>query len=216
MRCSRRLLPGLLVLAVSACGASDTTMRDDRPAYRRNPAPRQAYRITMTIGNAPGPFAHMRALAHHDVVTPECLPPPDDVPGGYTSPVPTAPVEIPLQPIANGTWSAVVYADQMLDEDYHGRGVCSWQMTGFVVQMKATGAAQETLFAPSYSIAKLLAGEPETVYFNKMSYPHFPDAEPSEYESVDTGSSDRFRFGPGLRDEDLFTVTFTARKEATP
>lgn len=180
--------------------------------YKQNPNPRQAYRVVMTIADAPGPFAQMRALAHYDVVNRECLPPPKDNPGGHTAPVPTAPKEVPLERLADDTYAGVVHADRMLDEDYYGRGVCRWQLTGFVVQMKATGADGETLFVPSYSVEKLLAGEPETVYFNKISYRDHNGT----YEPIDFGETDRSRFGPSIRDEDLFTITFMASREAAP
>jgi hypothetical protein len=209
-------------LALAACTPSGTDMtspasasaalarQEDAPAHRRNPQPKQAYRITMTIENAPGPFASMTALAQFDVVNKECLRPPKDNPGGHTSPVPTEDVEIPLQKVSDNTYSGMVYADQML-EDYNGRGICHWKLMQFRVHMKATGAEGETLFIPSIPDDKLLSGQPETVYFNKIGYPrsgsdNFPD----------TGLNDRGRFGPSIPDEDLFTVRFTSSKEAAP
>lgn len=205
---------GMLVAALActtAAACSPFAQEKAGMEFKRNPDPTQAFRITMTIKDAPGPFDSMRALAHYDVVNRECLRPPKDNPGGHTSPVPTAPTEFAMERIADGVYAGVVYADLMLDEDYTGHGVCHWQLTSVVVQMKATGADGETLFVPSISDEKLLAAQPETVYFNKSTYPragmdNFPD----------TGLSDRSRFGPSIQDDDLFTVTFTASKEATP
>jgi hypothetical protein len=197
----------------SASASEPTARKQDGPEYRKNPQAKQAYRITMTIENAPGPFAHMLGLAQFDVVNPECLPPPKDNPGGHTSPIPTEGVEIPLERVSDNTWTGVVYADQMLDEDYYGRGVCHWQLIQAQVQLKATGAKDETKFVPSFDNEKLLSGASETVHFNKISYPRFREEEPSEYESVSFGQTDRSRFGPSIKDEDLFTVTFTSRKE---
>lgn len=194
--------------AASASKSTPTAREQKRPDYRQNPQPRQAYRITMTIANAPGPFAHMLGLAQFDVVNPECLPPPDEN-NGHLWPVPTEGVEIPLQQVADNTYSGVVYADQMLDEDYYGRGACRWKLIQAQVQLKATGADGETKFVPSYPDKKLLAGEPEAVYFNKRSYPNL-----GADEFVNLGESNRSRFGPSIRDEDLFTVTFTSSKEA--
>lgn len=216
-------------LALAACNPSGIDMTDsspsspgasparaERPAYRRNPNPMQAYRITMRIEDAPGPFSHMRGLAQFDVANKECLRPPKDNPGGRTSPVPTEDVEIPLRKVSDTEYVGTVHADHLLDEDYNGRGVCRWRLMQFRVHMKATGADGETLFIPSIPNEKLLAAERETVYFNRISYPRFPDDEPSEYESVDTGVADRSRFSPSIRDDDLFTVTFTPSREATP
>ncbi len=36
---------------------------DGDPIYRKNPHPTQAYRITMTIENAPGPFGYISGFA---------------------------------------------------------------------------------------------------------------------------------------------------------
>lgn len=213
-------------LALAACSPSRTDMtspasasepaahKQDGPAYRQNPQPKQAYRITMTIENAPGPFASVKALAQYDVVNKECLRPPKGNPGGHTSPVPTEDVEIPLQKVSDTEYVGTVYADRMLDEDYNDRGVCHWQLMQFRVHMKATGADGETLFIPSIPDEKLLAGERETVYFNKISYPRLESS--SLDEPISFGQADRSRFGPSIQDEDLFTVAFTPSKEATP
>jgi hypothetical protein len=102
---------------------SDAAARgQDGTTYRTNPRPTQAYRITMTIADAPGPFASMRALAQYDVVNKECLSPPKDNPGGHTAPVPTEDVEIPLPRVSDNEYTGVVYADWMQDEDYTARG----------------------------------------------------------------------------------------------
>src|SRR3546814_7808352 len=93
----------------------------------------------MTITDAPGPFASMRALAQYDVVNKQCLSPPKDNPGGHTAPVPTKDVEIPLTRVSDNEYTGVVYADWMQDEDYTGHGACRWQLMQFRVRMKATG-----------------------------------------------------------------------------
>ena len=213
------------LLALSACQQGPIAMTDttsDTPAardasraeYRRNPDPREAYRITMRIKDAPGPFASMRALAQYDVTNRECLAPPRDNPGGRSSPVPTEDVEIALTPTGDGQYAATVYGDYMLDEDYTGNGACHWELMQFRVHMKATGAKGETLFIPSIPDRKLLAGESETVYFNKVAYPRRASSELEEPLSL--GESDRSRYGPSIRDDELFTVTFDLGKDAAP
>lgn len=206
--------PSGIDMSIPASPSDAAARGQDGATYRTNPQPRQAYRITMTIREAPGPFASMRALAHYDVVNKECLRPPKDNPGGHTAPVPTAPTEFVMDRIADGVYAGVVYADLMLDEDYTGHGVCRWQLTSVVVQMKATGADRETLFVPSISGKALLAEEVETVYFNRISYPRLESS--SLDEPISFGLADRSRFGPAIRDDDLFTVTFTPSEEATP
>ena len=205
------------VLALAACSPSGLNMSQSathtqaasRPTVHRNPQPKQAYRITMRIDNAPGPFAKMLGLAQFDVVNTECLRPPKDNPGGYSSPVPTDAAEIPLTQVNDNTWSGVVYADQMLDEEYiPGRGVCHWQLIQAQVQMKATGADGETRFVPNIRRDKILAAEAQTIYFNKRTYP-----KASMVDYTDDGLESRSMFGPSITDEDLFTVTFHAEKE---
>lgn len=219
------ILPGLaFTLALAGCSPTGIDMTNAAPSsdaspaapgtaqpqYRRNPAPTRAYRITMTIRDAPGAFAWMRPIAHYDVVNRECLSPPKDNPGGRSAPTPTEALDVALEPVGPGVYATTVYADYIQDEDYVGQGVCRWELTGFVVQMKATGAARETLFTPNMFGEDLLAGMTETNYFNKISYPRL---ESSELEQpLSTGQSDRSRFGPSIRDEDLFTVTFAAVK----
>lgn len=142
----------------------------------------------------------------------ECLAPPKDNPGGHTSPVPTEDVEIPLTKVSDTEYVGTVYADRMLDEDYNGRGVCHWQLMQFRVHMKATGAKGEGQIISSIPAEKLLGEQSETVYFNKISYSERDDT----YEPIDFGEANRSRFGPSIKDADLFTVTFTPSKEATP
>lgn len=183
--------------------AAPTTAR-----HARNPAPVDAYRITMTIVDAPGPFASMRALAQYDVTNRECLAPPKHNPGGRSSPVPTEDIEIPLTPVGEGRYTAVVYADAMRDEDSNGHGLCHWELVQFRVHMTATGGEHETLYIPSIAGRKLVARQPETIYFNKRSYPAL-----GESQFVNPGEGERGRFGPSIRDSDLFTVTFAPDRE---
>jgi hypothetical protein len=194
----------------SASASESTARKQDGPEYRKNPQPGQAYRITMTIENAPGPFAHMLGLAQFDVVNPECLPPPDDN-NGHLWPVPTEGVEIPLQKVAESTYSGVVYADQMLDEDYYGRGVCRWKLIQAQVQLKATGAEADAKFIPSISDEKILAEGSESTFLFKRVYPRVPDLPNMPVP----GQTDRSKMSDEIRDEELFTVTLSARKEAS-
>ena len=182
-------------------------------AYRENPHPTQAYRITITIKDAPGPFGWMRPLAHYDVVNPECLSPPEDNPGGRSAPVPTRPTDFKLERRSDGVYTGVVYADLMQDEDYVDNGVCHWALTSIVLQMKATGADGETLFAPGILVPDSISGPPQILYFNKISYPRLQSSELAQ--PLDTGEL-RSRFGPSIRDEDLFSITFDLRREAMP
>ncbi len=217
-RMSRATLGLTISMALAACtpsgidmntqssASSPTSEPAQKATHRHNPDPKQAYRITMTIKDAPGPFEWMRPIAHYDVTNRECLSPPRDNPGGRSAPVPTAPTDFEMKQTGDGVYTGVVYADLMMDEDYTGNGVCHWEMTSIVVQMKATGAEGDTLFTPAIPGRKLAPGSAEKVYFNKIAYPRLESSRLDQ--PVSTGQSDRSRFGDSIQDSDLFTVTF--------
>lgn len=177
--------------------------------YRQNPHPTQAYRLTMRIDNAPGPLKIIVSAAQYDVVNSACLPPPNTNPGGHLSPIPTNDIPFALTRVSDNEYAGVVYADGMIDADYHGRGVCRWQLIQAQMQLKATGAPGETQFIASIREKQILAEEPVRLYFWKQEYPR------SEVENLPYfGDTDRTKLVPHIRDEDLFTVTLAASKEA--
>ncbi|HSX64072.1 MAG TPA: hypothetical protein VLF15_05050, partial [Pseudoxanthomonas sp.] len=142
------------MLSLSACNLS--TPFGSRPVvdYKQNPNAQQRYDITLTIADAPGSFASMEGSAQYEVVNLECLPPPNSNSGGYTSRK-TRHVPFALTPVSETDYTAVVYADQLLDEDYHGRGICHWQLTHVGVKLMATSSKGETKFLPSISAVPL-------------------------------------------------------------
>lgn len=177
--------------------------------YRENPNPTKAYRLTMRIDDAPGPLQVMVSASQFDVVNRECLPPPDSNPGGHLSPIPTNDIPFQLERVSDNEYTGIVYADGMIDEDYYGRGVCRWKLVNVQVQLKATGAANETKFMADLSAEELRAQKEKTLYYWKGLYPqtdvdNFPDS----------GAQDPEQFKPELRDN-LFTITL-ASKELTP
>ncbi|MCD0244314.1 hypothetical protein JWH05_00225, partial [Xanthomonas melonis] len=51
------------------------TTADGDPVYRKNPHPTQAYRITMTIEDAPGPFEWISGTAFYEMTNhKQCTP----------------------------------------------------------------------------------------------------------------------------------------------
>ena len=214
-----RLAVALSLLALSACQPGPIAMTDtpsdsaaqaarDTPAFRRNPAPREAYRITMRIEDAPGPFGSIRAFAQYDVVTPECLPPPNDN-NGHLWPVPTDAAEIALTREADGSYTGVVYADYMLDEDYHDRGMCKWALIQAQAQLKATGVEGETSFGPALDAASIRTGIVRDIWLAKTDYPAVPNVP--DYPAL--GTTERAQFSK-LRDDQLFHVLLQAREVA--
>ena len=198
---------------------TDKTKAADQasPDFRRNPNPRDAYRITMRIEDAPGPFGSMRAFAQYDVVNPECLPPPNDN-NGHLWPVPTDAAEIALTKEADGSYTGVVYADYMLDEDYHGRGVCKWELIQTQAQLKATGVPGrgETKFIPSLKREEIPMEQSKTLNFPKANYPAAGvDLEQNpDFEYPSSGQVDRSRMASELTDDDIFQIHLSAKRIA--
>mgnify|MGYP006975406327 CR=1 FL=1 len=209
------MLAALLYAATVPLTACTQPMNDTPgPEYRENPDPRQAYRLTMTIEDAPGPLKIMVSAAQYDVVNRECLPPPKDNPGGRSSPVPTNDIPFELTRISDNQYTGIVYLDGMIDDDYHGRGVCRWELIQAQVQLKATGAETETRFFASLSrnSGAFDSGNPTVLYYSKHSYPRHPEAMLDEPLSF--GQADRSGMASWLTDEDVFSIALAAEQAA--
>ena len=178
-----------------------------KPDYRENPAPSRIHSLEVRIEGVPGDFGYAQGGMQFDVTNSTCLPPPGANPGGRTSPVPTRTVPFALEKVDDGLWRGTVVADGMIDEDYHGRGVCHWALVSLQVRLKATGAEGETLFIAYLDGDEAVAGGHVELYFLKDAYPRHPG------ETMD----DPLLIGrPGrasvahLRDDQVFKVTLSA------
>jgi hypothetical protein len=208
----RPLAAIVLTLMFTAAGCSPSAQEKHAVKYRQNPNPSQAYRITMRLDDPPGPFGSMVALAQYDVTETQCLPPPREN-HGHKWPVPTEDVPIELTRVSDHEYTGIVYVDRMLDEDYYGRGVCHWQLIKARVHLKATGSAKgETLFIPGISLVKIVASGSERTFFWNGHYPGDPESTLDEFPTF--GQTDRSKMSPDLKDEDVFSITLTASKEA--
>lgn len=199
--------------AIPLTGCTETMTDKPLPEYRENPSPRQAYRLAMTIKDAPGPLKIMVGAAQYDVINTDCLPPPKENPGGRSSPVPTNDIPFVLTQVSEGQYTGIVYADGMIDEDYHGRGVCRWGLVQAQVQLKATGAEAETKFIASLSQHQgdFRSGQPKTIYYWKGGYPR---AEQSKLDNFpDFGNPDLSRVAEAERNQ-FFSITLVAEDMA--
>lgn len=205
----------LCVVALSHAACTQPMNAKPRPEYRENPRPQQAYRLTMAIENAPGPFKVMVSAVQYDVVNTECLPPPKENAGGRSSPVPTNDIPFELTRVSENQYVGVVYLDGMIDEDYHGRGICRWELVQAQVHLKATGAESETRFIASLSRDHdgFGSGNTKVLYYSKNSYPRHPEANLDEPISI--GQENRARMASWLTDDDVFSVVLAA-EQMTP
>lgn len=202
-------------VALSAChapgGASpmNTDASERTIELKERPDPQRAYRIVMTIRDAPGPFVVSPGSTQHDIVNlQEC---------GRINPNTGMAFHINAHPqfewkkISDAEYEGVVYAEQMLDEDYFGRGVCRWSFTFANASLSATGNERETRFQPKIRAEEIAAGQAVTWYFWNGRYP-VDSPLPSNgvgFSSSGYKSTDEFR--PELRDQ-LFSITLTPSK----
>lgn len=175
---------------------------------KENPNPKQAYRIEMRIENAPGPFGWVDGAADYNVLNySECGK--INRIAGVIPQIRTGP-EIKWTPKGDGVYETVVYADRLVDEDYFGRGVCRWAMTGARAILMATGAEIENSFVPYLSAEDMAANRSRTYYYWRGHYP-FRSPPPADGKGYSwSGEEDREEYKPELRDE-LFSVTLTAK-----
>jgi hypothetical protein len=203
----------LLVLLTTGCHPKDRMMdasakktaysQDDVEAmYRKNPNPQRRYAIAMVIENPPGAFDHVKWYAQYEA--PDCVYLMNPVEGVHSRPMTT--IELTFTKDAEARYSAVLYEDAMLDEDYFGTGVCRWQLTFARVELKATGATEETTFVSTLSSDELKLGQAVRSYFWKGSYPKDPLPGYS-----DSGFPHPETFKPELRDE-LFSIVMTGER----
>ncbi|MFC6839679.1 hypothetical protein [Xanthomonas theicola] len=205
----------LLLLLLAGCnpmnavsGKTEQTDADGDPVYRKNPQPTQAYRITMTIEDAPGPFAHVSGTAFYDMTNHvQCTPINEPLLGMSTKQKEDV-IPIHFQKIDETTYVGTIYADGMVDADYYGKGVCRFELTGVGIALKATGKHDETRFEPALFKKEIYSPEPKVTYFWKGRYPKvdmddFPD---SGRTSVDD-------FNETAR-HNIFKVTLSSHKES--
>jgi hypothetical protein len=180
------LLP-LLAVALAACAPARNDMSQTRsntgseqeqpqpPRRKLNPAPQRAYRITLTVADAPGPFASVEGVAQYDVGN-------DDQCGkriewaGVTPRI-TSNEPFELSRVSDTEYEGVIYADRILDEDYHGNGVCHWELTEVRARLRATGDATETRFVPDIVAEQVFAQQRVRKYFWSGYYPRAANSE---------------------------------------
>lgn len=208
----------LLAMSTSACSAPEATMNAETPTsdsapstaeleakYKRNPAPKQAYRIELKVADAPGPLTAIEGYVDYEAL--DCVYTPDPIAGVPMTPSYSLPIQ--YAKVDDDTYVGTVYADAMLDEDYLGRGVCHWQLTNLNAMLRATGAETDTRYVANLKGSEMRAEKARTNFYTDTAY---PGSEPSDIPNF--GNVDRSRFRPDLQDQ-LFTITLTP-KAGTP
>ncbi|SFV29409.1 MULTISPECIES: hypothetical protein [unclassified Pseudoxanthomonas] len=173
------------------------------PLRRLNPAPKQGYRIRLTIQDAPGPLVLVGATAQYDVV--------NEIQCGEASPYGgvyrmTSGEPFVITQVDGANYEGVVYFDQILDGDYYGNGACVWELTAVTATFTGVDSGSDGVrFSPSIFSDRIRADGSEVVYFWKGTY-----ANPEFGSYTSSGQTDPTRINRG-RDE-LFVITFDAKE----
>ncbi|MCC5084510.1 hypothetical protein [Xanthomonas campestris] len=156
------------------------TTTDGDPVYRKNPHPTQAYRITMTIEDAPGPFEWISGTAFYEMTNRNSCTPIDPSLGMSTKQKEDG-ISINFEKVNDTTYVANIYSDGMVDADYYGKGTCNFELDGVGISLKATGKYEDTRFEPALFKKEIHSRAPKVTYFWKGRYPkedidNFPDS----------------------------------------
>ncbi|MFB9038272.1 hypothetical protein [Xanthomonas arboricola] len=183
------------------------TTADGDPVYRKNQHPTEAYKLTMTIDDAPGPFEWISGTAFYQMTNHEQCTPIEPIAGVWSKSKEDG-IPINFQKIDPKTYVATIYADGMIDADYYGKGVCNFELNGVGISLKATGKQADTRFQPALFKSEILSSTPKVTYFWKGRYPkedmdNFPDG----------GKTNIDQFNDSARNN-IFKITLAAEKVA--
>lgn len=176
---------------------------------KERPDPKRAYRIVMTIENGPGPLVPDPGSTQHDIANlQECGRINHNTGMAYHV---NAHPQFEWKKMSESEYEGTVYADQMVDEDYFGRGVCHWKFTFANGSLSATGAENETRFQPTIEAEEIAAGKTVTWYFWKGRYPVDSPLPSNGKGFSSSGYRSPEEFKAELR-EDLFSITLAAKE----
>ncbi|MFC3656609.1 hypothetical protein ACFOPN_13345 [Xanthomonas hyacinthi] len=178
-------VPGvLLFLLLAGCNpmnaVSGKTDADGDPVYRKNPHPTQAYRITVTIEDAPGPFGYVSGAAFYDMTNRDDSATIDPIFCMSTKPKEDS-IPIHFQKTNGTTYVATIHADGVMDTNYYDKGIHRFELSGVWITLSATGKHEETRFQPALLKGEIYGLTPKITYFWKGRYPmedmdNFPDS----------------------------------------
>jgi hypothetical protein len=162
------------VFSLMACAPFESDAGSRPPQTRLNPHPVRAYRVSLTLKDAPGPFLVVEGIVdyaakYRDNPARTC----GYMAGGVGAFVALSRSEFfELKKVAENTYEGVVYADGVLDEDYDGEGICHWDMIEVRARLRANDNQTDTRFAPFMQTTPDMTEKSEVRYFFKGAYPH--------------------------------------------
>ncbi|WZB75737.1 hypothetical protein WJ972_06020 [Achromobacter insuavis] len=144
-------------------GADTRTGATTAPLRKLNPAPTQAYEIRLILAQVAdlpagadrqAPFAEVAGTAQFDVGNAAGC--------GKSDPrigqVPTLSSHEPFRMtrVSATEYVGTIHADQLVDEDYYGRGVCHWKLTEVRVALRAGTDPADTRFVSALAARQVL------------------------------------------------------------
>jgi len=180
-----------LALITSACGAAMNP-----PVIKSNPHPKMRYEITMTIEGAKGPFDSIETIAQYDIANDRCVP---LTPGSGATIAPDKTIPIHMTKVGENAYRGEIYVDQLVDEDYYGKGVCHWKLTAFSGYLRV----KKRMISTGIELDEVVAQKPAERFFSNQNFTN------PALTGVDNGVGDRSTYKDPA---DTFSVTFTARE----
>jgi hypothetical protein len=207
MRASLLAMIFPVALSLSSCTPLGNDAGSRPPPIRLNPHPVRAYRVVLTLDDAPGPFRKVEGIAdytakYRDEPSRTC----GYMAGGVGAFIPLSWSEpFELKKTSEDTYEGVIHADGMLDEDYDGEGVCHWEMIEVRARLRANDNQTDTQFAPFIRTTPDMIETSSTRYFWKGVY-----ANPEFSQHTSFGQSDPARIN--RKREDLFVIQMVIRE----
>ncbi|MGY4889302.1 hypothetical protein [Xanthomonas sp. NCPPB 3583] len=196
------LVAGCQPMTATSSKADATT---SNLTYQKNPHPKQAYRITMTIEDAPGSFEWISGTAFYQMTNHKQCTPIEPIAGVWNKSDEDG-IPIHFEKRDASTYVATIYADGMVDADYYGKGVCKFELDGIGISLRATGKEEETRFQPALFKSQIHDTRSVKFYFWKGGYPR---SEMDNYP--DTGEYSADKYSEPNR-SNLFQITLKSEK----
>lgn len=173
-------LPATALLALAATAGCSHSM--DASEIKRNPHPKDAYAITVTVEGAPRPFDSIKVLMHSEIENRDCAP--RDLLSGVHQ-IPSADPEFTFRRTGE-SYTGTVYFDALLDGNYFWLGKCHWQPNMLNVELRIG----KQVYVASISPADITAHRTVKTYFLKEQFGHaeaeleFEPSLPKTYENL--------------------------------
>ena len=187
-----------------AKGAYIRSLPEEPKAYPRNPNPKQAYEVTVTLTDPPGPMVLRTGFVQYDAR--DCVYVTNRWAG--SSAWPQELERIAFSQVDATTWRAVFHTDAMLDQDYDGpdgpMAPCHWKLMEVSARLSASGAPEDTVYVPWINGKDVAPTEGSTTrWFTVYGYPRMPGGRYLSY-----GRSER----PKLPESDYFSITLSTKR----